>query len=463
MAECYVSLLKYDEGRSVLKDATPSAQKAFLEAKCDYATKKVAEAKKTLDKLLETTPDHLPSLLLRSEIAHLDEDLTAEKGFLERAVEAAPYDGNAHLKLANVLLRLDEKDAAKREGDRAKELLDLTVQFSELNDDAAHKPRDILIRRELAALARRLGREEEAKRWERAAAGLAENSKPVAKTPPLSVRAPDSENLLLTPELKRGAPTAAPGPTPPGKVTVPVESGPKACGDEPAEREKKPRDEKPAEKKDEKQAEVFSGPQKGEKLPGFTLKVAGEEEKELDLVKEAGGKPTLLIFVHQVTRPSVGLTRVLGDYAATRKKDGLHAGAIFLTADATETKAWIKRASGALPKSVPLGIADGGQEGPGAYGLNRNVAMTILVAKDGKVTANFALVQPSLQADGPKILKEIVDVLGGGKVPSIEELLPQPGAPRRERGKEPERPKAKEGAPKEGEPERKRDGEKKGS
>jgi len=71
---------------------------------------------------------------------------------------------------------------------------------------------------------------------------------------------------------------------------------------------------------------------------------------------------------------------------------------------------------------VMLGISDEGREGPGAYGLNRNVTLTVLVGKDNKVTANFALVQPSAQADGPKIAKAIVDVLGGGPVPSLAEL-----------------------------------------
>ena len=455
MADCYVHQLKYDEARNVLKDAAPSAQKSYLDAQCDYATKKVAEAKKTLDKSLQTSPDHVPSLLLRSEIALIDDDPGAAKKLLEQAVQAAPYDNNAHLKLSTVLLRLDEKDAAKKEAERAKELLDLQGRFSELNNQASQKPNDISIRRELAALARQLGREEEAQRWERVVEGLSEDPVPLSKGSSSPSKAPYSEKLILPPDLRPLAPKVSPKAAGPAKEPAPNHDGPKACGDEPAEREnaeKRPaaREEKPAEKREE--TPVFSGPQKGEKLPGFTLKVAGEEEKEVDLVKEAAGKPTLLIFVHSVTRPSVGLTRVLGDYAAKRKKDGLHAGAIFLTADATETQAWIKRASGALPKDVPLGIADGGQEGPGAYGLNRNVAMTILVAKDGKVTANFALVQPSLQADGPKILKEIVDVLGGGKVPSIEELM-APGATRGERAKAPERPKPKE--------EEKKDGEKK--
>jgi hypothetical protein len=47
--------------------------------------------------------------------------------------------------------------------------------------------------------------------------------------------------------------------------------------------------------------------------------------------------------------------------------------------------------------------------------------MTVLVGKDDKVTANFALVQPSLQADGPKIAAAIADALGQ-PAPTAEEL-----------------------------------------
>ena len=170
--------------------------------------------------------------------------------------------------------------------------------------------------------------------------------------------------------------------------------------------------------------EVFSGPQVGERLVPFTARgtlgeVAG---KDFDLVTTAAGKPTLLIFVHEVTRPSVGLTRLIMNYAATRAKDGLASGVVFLSDDPTDTENWMKRAAHALPKNVAIGISTEGQEGPGAYGLNRNVALTVLVGNENQVVANFALVQPSIQADAPKIAKEIVEVLGGGKVPTLAEL-----------------------------------------
>jgi hypothetical protein len=169
---------------------------------------------------------------------------------------------------------------------------------------------------------------------------------------------------------------------------------------------------------------VFSGPQIGEKLVPFEAKGVFRDldGKKFDLVKQADKKPVVLVFVHARTRPAFGLTNLTMKFAATRAKAGLHSGVIFLTEDPTGTESWMRLVEKHFPKGAVYGISQDGAEGPGAYGLNRNVTLTILVAKEGKVTANFALVQPSIQADGPKILKAIVDVTGGGKVPSIEEL-----------------------------------------
>jgi hypothetical protein len=129
----------------------------------------------------------------------------------------------------------------------------------------------------------------------------------------------------------------------------------------------------------------------------------------------------VIVFVHQTTRPSISLTRMLMTYVARRRSDGLRGTVIFLGSDATEREAFVKRARNALPTDVPLGVSPDGSEGPGNYGLNRHVTLTVLVAQDNVVKANFALVQPSVQSDLPKVLAAIVDVVGG-KVPSLEEL-----------------------------------------
>jgi hypothetical protein len=173
----------------------------------------------------------------------------------------------------------------------------------------------------------------------------------------------------------------------------------------------------------EKTEEIFSGPQVGEKLVDFEVQgVLGDlAGKKFNPVKDAGEKPLLLIFVHEVTRPSIGLTRTLGDYATKLGSDKLSAAVVFLTDDATETENFLKRAMHAMPK-VPLGISPDGQEGPGAYGLNRKVSLTILVGKEGKTLANFALVQPSLAVDAPKIAKALHAALGEDKTPTLAEL-----------------------------------------
>lgn len=172
------------------------------------------------------------------------------------------------------------------------------------------------------------------------------------------------------------------------------------------------------------QEPVFSGPQVGEKLPplaasGLTGELAGKSFEVLDKVDN---KPALVIFFHNLTRPAFGMTRALAKFAETKKEAGLQTFVIFLTDDPTKTENWAAN----LPKQMPAGptycISTDGIEGPGAYGLNRNVILTVLVAKDGLVTFNSALVQPQLQADGPKILQAVVDVTGGGKVPDVKEL-----------------------------------------
>jgi hypothetical protein len=176
--------------------------------------------------------------------------------------------------------------------------------------------------------------------------------------------------------------------------------------------------------------ELFSGPQVGEKIPSFKVRgVLGNEGKELDFVKQADGKPLVLVFVHDVNRPSIGMTRVLTSYTTSRAKDGLETGVVFLSDDATAAEERIKRIS--LTDATPTGVSMEGKEGPGSYGLNRKVTLTILVGKEGKVTANFALVQPSLQADLPKVLKEVVAV-AGGKVPKLEDIAGAPEMMRRD-------------------------------
>jgi hypothetical protein len=156
---------------------------------------------------------------------------------------------------------------------------------------------------------------------------------------------------------------------------------------------------------------VFSGPQVGETLPPFTVVSVYENAgKEVDPVKAADGKPLLLVFVHKLTRPGIKLTRVLTGYGKSQADCGAVSAIVWLQDDKAAAESYLTRAKGSLNFVVPVGVSVDGGEGPGSYGLNRNVELTILIAKENKVTANFALVQPSV-TEAAKIAAEFAKLL----------------------------------------------------
>ena len=195
---------------------------------------------------------------------------------------------------------------------------------------------------------------------------------------------------------------------------------------------------------------IFSGPQVSEALSPFVVHGVFDDlaGKEMNYVQLANGGPVVLIFVHDVNRQSISLARILATYTNSRARDGLVTGMILLHDDATEAESLLKRmrhaigpvkatamaASGDAQNEptrnieyATVGTSTDGREGPGSYGLNRNVTLTILVGNENKVTANFALIQPSLQVDLPKILESVVAVVGG-EVPKLSDLEGMPAS-----------------------------------
>lgn len=168
---------------------------------------------------------------------------------------------------------------------------------------------------------------------------------------------------------------------------------------------------------------VFSGPQVGEKLVSF--KTVGVYDdlagKEIDPIKQANGKPIALVFVHKLTRPSAAVMRAIAAYGGSLQEKGVSTYLVWLTADKTDTLAYLKRARRSLNFKVPVVISTDGAEGPGAYGLNRKMTLTVLVGNKNKVTANYALVQPSLQGDAVDIAVAIAKTVDA-KAPNQQKL-----------------------------------------
>ena len=170
----------------------------------------------------------------------------------------------------------------------------------------------------------------------------------------------------------------------------------------------------------------FSGPQKGEKTPGFKVFDVGSRQ-EVDYVSEAKGAPTLLVFIHELTRPGAALIRALDEIGQIKQARGLRTHFVSLSEDRDGAERHLPLVVKSINLRSPLGISLDGKEGPGAYGLNREVMLTILVARDQKVAANFAIVSPN-ETDAPRIKAAVDEVLKAAAPPPAgtpEELRDQ--------------------------------------
>jgi hypothetical protein len=176
--------------------------------------------------------------------------------------------------------------------------------------------------------------------------------------------------------------------------------------------------------------QVFSGKQAGEKLPPFKVQsVLGPQAgKEVEVIGEIKGKPCVIVFVHEFTRPALQLMKPIDAFGDKWAKDGLATHFVALSADRSKTEQYLQNAQKSLGIKSPFSVSVDGLEGPGPYGLNRKCTLSIMVANDNKVVANFALIQPN-ETDAPKVIAAVAKVLGK-TVPTAEEVYAQGGGRR---------------------------------
>ncbi|MEO2017003.1 MAG: hypothetical protein ABGZ53_21830 [Fuerstiella sp.] len=170
---------------------------------------------------------------------------------------------------------------------------------------------------------------------------------------------------------------------------------------------------------------VYSGPQPGEAVPPLKVVLAytdTEHAAVANFAPASAAKPTLLVFVNGANRPAARLTRVLMNYSEMRADDGLSAGVVWLNDDHHEAREYLRKSISWWGTGLPVGVSVDGSEGPGSYGLNRNVNVTVLVTNKNRVTANFALIQPS-ETDASAILAEVVKLIGGSIPTKAETIL----------------------------------------
>jgi hypothetical protein len=154
-----------------------------------------------------------------------------------------------------------------------------------------------------------------------------------------------------------------------------------------------------------------SGPAVGEKLGDAKVKGVFDpiDGKEINLLDRAKKEPTVIVFVHKITRPTFRLLKEID--AAAEKEEKLNATFVWLTDDVGKTEEFLNRAKGSLNFKMQVAISLDGNTGPNGYGLNDQCDVTIVMAKEGKVTANFALVGPN-ETSAPKVVAAIRELTG---------------------------------------------------
>ena len=159
---------------------------------------------------------------------------------------------------------------------------------------------------------------------------------------------------------------------------------------------------------------LFSGPQPGEKLPPFkVVGLHGERKgKEYDPVALADGKPLVLIFQDNQVPGQKGLllNGQIFESIAKNSPKGLEVHSVFLVDDPTPENVFEFDFKNEIAKTVQMSVSKDRRDGPGAYGLNRNLGMTLIVARDGKVLHNFPMAQPLLYPN-PYVLGAIAEAV----------------------------------------------------
>ncbi len=175
--------------------------------------------------------------------------------------------------------------------------------------------------------------------------------------------------------------------------------------------------------------QVFSGPQVDEAMPAFSVlplfRDAPQSDRELN--SDSPDEATLFIFVHQITRPAMGLVRTVTGFAKSLG-DRSRCHVVFLSDDVTATQQWAQAARNSLTLPADLFVSKDGPEGPGVLGLNRQVGVTVIIAQQGKVKANHALIQPGDAIDSPQIAASLAKAIGIDP-PTADELAKYQSGP----------------------------------
>lgn len=161
-------------------------------------------------------------------------------------------------------------------------------------------------------------------------------------------------------------------------------------------------------------AELKSGPQAGQKVPGpfHPLNINGEAAgKKNCLFCSSGDNPVAVVFARNPDCPATQkLIKALEASAVKNEKAEMCTFTVFLTADDKAEAKLKAQADEAKFKKMVLSIES--PEGPAKYNIAKDADVTVLLYKERKVEANHAFEKGKLtDADVEKIVADVSKIV----------------------------------------------------
>ena len=172
MSESLCELRRLEDARSALEGCPEVAAVFATKARIEEAAGNVTAAADFAQSALELNPKNRRARLVLGRMHVGQKEFSEAIEVLQLAVEQHPFDHETRLLFGRSLLAEGDTEKGQMEIERATELKDTFLKFSDLHQDAIKQPFNVDLRLQLGQFAERLGKFEIAKSWYRAVLGL---------------------------------------------------------------------------------------------------------------------------------------------------------------------------------------------------------------------------------------------------------------------------------------------------
>lgn len=170
--------------------------------------------------------------------------------------------------------------------------------------------------------------------------------------------------------------------------------------------------------KDKKKTKLKSGPQTGETIGAFNVtKIAGAEDDGVEVGNNLcyrcrnGSRPQVIVFARSTSPKVASLVQELDKAVAENESSNLRVFVNILSEDKEDASDVAKKfAASSKAKHIPFVVPNEFENGPDNYGINPGAELTVVMAVDKGVKANFA-VKDAEKVNVENVMKNLGKIL----------------------------------------------------